>query len=140
LKTLTSKAENAIRFFQEIALKHADSESALDLLSVRESTRRNRGTGELNAFLSANLPGSRSRCFELHEAELRRSRFSRGNCTESKLAETDQYRSKSVHSPRLLDCGLTQQFAPQALTRVGQVTPARGAATLSDFRNETMHS
>ena len=76
----------------------------------------------------------------MREAEPRRSRFARGNCTESKLTETDQYRSKSVHSPRHLDCGLTQQFAPQALTRVGQVTPARGAATLSDFRNETMHS
>lgn len=109
----------------------------MDFFSQQAETRRNQlttgnQTGELNALLAGNIPITRSRQLELHRAEPRRSRFARGNCTESKLSETDQLRAKSAHSPR--------ENLAQTMTRTGQITPARDVATLSDFRNETMHS
>lgn len=142
LQMLTRRAEEAIRYFKELAVQRGGERSVADLHlpGVLDSQRRG-GDDLMSACLSANLPASRSRCLELREAIPRVSRYTRGTCTESKSGETYQLRSRSVNSPQALDTALTQQsHGRQHVTRAGKASAVREVPSHGHSRNATLKS
>lgn len=91
------RAEEAIRFFKEVALQRGGLDALPEMPKV--SDNKEQTCGDLSNSLTMNLPAAKGRCFELHEAVPRLSRFSRASCTEAKAAGSNQPRSKSVNSP-----------------------------------------